>query len=143
MIDVNRRVLPGFGLSLGYTILYMSLLVAIPMAAGFVKAANLSLGDFWHAVSSERAVAAYTLTVGASFASALVNVVLGVFNLIPIPPLDAGTLALRFLPYDWAVRLAAVRPYGFMIATALAIFGVVPALLLPFYGVLVVVIRPS
>jgi sulfate transport system permease protein len=78
MIDVNRRALPGFGLSLGYTILYMSLLVAIPMAAGFVKAANLSLGDFWRAVSSERAVAAYTLTVGASFASALVNVVLGV-----------------------------------------------------------------
>ena len=72
MIDVNRRVLPGFGLSLGYTILYMSLVVAIPMAAGFVKAANLSLGEFWHAVSSERAVAAYTLTVGAALGLALV-----------------------------------------------------------------------
>jgi sulfate transport system permease protein len=77
VIDVNRRVLPGFGLSLGYTLLYMSLVVIVPMAAGFLKAADLSLGDFWHAVSSERAVAAYTLTVGASLASALVNVVLG------------------------------------------------------------------
>ena len=78
MIDVNRRVLPGFGLSLGYTVFYMSLVVAIPMVAGVMKAANLSLEDFWNAVSSERAVAAYTLTVGTSFASALVNVVLGV-----------------------------------------------------------------
>jgi sulfate transport system permease protein len=78
VIDVNRRVLPGFGLSLGYTMLYMSLVVAIPMAAGFLKAADLSLDEFWRAVASERAIAAYTLTVGASFASAAINVVLGV-----------------------------------------------------------------
>jgi len=77
MIDVNRRVLPGFGLSLGYTIFYMSLVVVVPIVAGILKAADLSLADFWHAVSSERAIAAYTLTVGASLASALVNVVLG------------------------------------------------------------------
>ena len=37
-IDVNRRVLPGFGLSLGYTMLYLSLVVAVPMTAGFLKA---------------------------------------------------------------------------------------------------------
>jgi len=77
MIDVNRRVLPGFGLSLGYTMLYMSLVVAIPMAAGVLKASHLSLAEFWQAVSSDRAVAAYELTVGVSFASAAVNVVLG------------------------------------------------------------------
>ena len=77
MIDVNRRVLPGFSLTLGYTLLYMSLLVAVPLGAGFLKASNLSLDAFWHAVSSERAVAAYSLTVGASFVSALINVVLG------------------------------------------------------------------
>ncbi len=76
-IDVNRRVLPGFGLSLGYTLFYMGLVVMVPMVAGFLKAADLSLGEFWDAVSSERAVAAYTLTVGASLVSALVNVVLG------------------------------------------------------------------
>ncbi len=72
---------------------------------------------------------------------ATINAFLAVFNLIPLPPLDAGQLALRFLPYEWAVRLAAFRPYGFMIGTALAVFGVVPLLLLPFYSVLMVVIR--
>jgi sulfate transport system permease protein len=78
MIDVNRRVLPGFGLSLGYTVLYLGLVILIPMAAGVLKATTLSLDAFWAAVSSERAVAAYTLTVWTSFASALVNVLLGV-----------------------------------------------------------------
>jgi sulfate transport system permease protein len=78
MIDVNRRVLPGFSLSLGYTLLYMSLLVMIPLAAGALKASSLSLAEFWAAVSSDRAVAAYGLTVGAAFVSALVNVVIGV-----------------------------------------------------------------
>src|SRR5215467_16282326 len=77
MTDVNRRVLPGFALSLGYTLLYMSLLVAIPLAAGFLKASHLSLAEFWAAVSSDRAVAAYLLTVGASFASAFINALLG------------------------------------------------------------------
>src|ERR1051325_5151934 len=77
MPDVTRRVLPGFALSLGYTLLYMSLLVAIPLAAGFVKAAHLSLAEFWAAVSSARAVAADELTVGASFVSAVVNVGIG------------------------------------------------------------------
>lgn len=77
-VDINRRVLPGFGLSLGYTILYLSLLVAIPIAAGLLKAASLPFSEFWAAVSTDRAIAAYKLTVGASLLSALVNVVIGV-----------------------------------------------------------------
>jgi sulfate/thiosulfate transport system permease protein len=77
MTDVNRRVLPGFSLSLGYTMLYMSLLVLVPLAAGFLKASHLSFAEFWAAVSSERAVAAYTLTVGASFVSAVINALVG------------------------------------------------------------------
>src|SRR3989454_3333969 len=76
--DVNRRVLPGFSLSLGYTLFYLGLLVVVPLAAGFLKASQLSFEAFWAAVSSDRAVAAYQLTVGASFASAAVNVLLGV-----------------------------------------------------------------
>src|SRR5207244_35239 len=76
--DVNRRVLPGFSLSLGYTLLYMSLLVAIPLAAGFLKASHLSFSEFWAAIASERALAAYRLTVGASLASAVINVGIGV-----------------------------------------------------------------
>jgi sulfate transport system permease protein len=75
--DVNRRVLPGFALSLGYTLFYLSLLVLIPMGAGVLKVTQLSLAQFWAAVSSDRAVAAYLLSLGVSFASAAVNVVLG------------------------------------------------------------------
>src|SRR5256885_17131611 len=76
--DVNRRVLPGFSLSLGYTLLYMSLLVAIPLAAGFLKASHLSFSEFWAAIASERALAAYRITVGASPAPAVINVGIGV-----------------------------------------------------------------
>jgi sulfate transport system permease protein len=77
MTDVNRRVLPGFGLSLGYTMLYLSLVVAVPMAAGFLKASQLSLDDFWRAAFSERALAAYWLTLWTAFASGIVNLVFG------------------------------------------------------------------
>ena len=71
-VDVNRRVLPGFHISLGYVLLYVSLLVLVPIAAGVLKASSLSLAEFWAAVSSDRAIAAYELTVGASFVSAAV-----------------------------------------------------------------------
>jgi sulfate transport system permease protein len=77
MTDVNRRVLPGFGLSLGYTTLYMSLLVLIPLTACFIKAAGLSPGEFLAAVWTERARAAYGLTIGASLAAALINLPFG------------------------------------------------------------------
>jgi len=75
--DVNRRVLPGFSLSLGYTLFYMSLLVVIPITAGFVKVSTLSLDTFWNAVSSDRAIAAYELTVGVSLVSAAIDIVVG------------------------------------------------------------------
>lgn len=76
-VDVNRRVLPGFRLSLGYTVFYLSLVILIPMGAGFLKASTLSANAFWAAVSSDRAIAAYKLTLGASFVSAGVNIFLG------------------------------------------------------------------
>ena len=77
MSDVNRRVLPGFGLSLGYTTLYMSLLVLIPLSACFIKASGLGPGEFLAAVWTERARAAYGLTIGASLAAALINLPFG------------------------------------------------------------------
>jgi sulfate/thiosulfate transport system permease protein len=77
MIDVNRRVLPGFGLSLGYTVLYLSLLVLIPVTACFLKVSSLTIGQFMEAVWTPRARAAYALTFGASFAAAFINVFLG------------------------------------------------------------------
>jgi len=78
MIDVNRRVLPGFRLSLGYTLFYLTLLVLIPLTACFLKAASLTVPDFVAAVWTPRARAAYALTFGASFAAAFVNIFLGV-----------------------------------------------------------------
>ena len=78
MIDVNRRVLPGFRLSLGYTLCYLGLLVVIPLGACFLKAASLNLEQFAAAVWTPRARAAYALTFGTSLAAAAINVVLGV-----------------------------------------------------------------
>jgi sulfate/thiosulfate transport system permease protein len=77
MATVDRRVLPGFSLTLGYTVFYLSILVLIPIAAVFFKAATLSFDEFWSAVWTERARAAYMLTFGAAFVAAIVNVVLG------------------------------------------------------------------
>lgn len=77
MSTVNRRVLPGFGLSLGYTMTYLSLLVLIPLAALFTKAASLSPRQFIDAVSSERARAAYLLTFGTSLSAAAINTLFG------------------------------------------------------------------
>ena len=77
MPAVSRRILPGFGLSLGYTLMYLSLLVLIPLAACFVKAASLSPREFAAAVWTPRARAAYALTFGASFTAAALNLVFG------------------------------------------------------------------
>ncbi len=73
----RRRVLPGFGLSLGFTLAYLGLIVLIPLSAAFMKAAGLSLEDFWSAVTSPRVVASYKLSFGVSLLAALVNAVFG------------------------------------------------------------------
>jgi sulfate transport system permease protein len=77
MIDVNRRVLPGFRFSLGYTLFHLGFLVVIPLGALFFKAASLSVNEFVAAVWTPRARAAYALTFGASLAAAAVNIFLG------------------------------------------------------------------
>ena len=73
----TRRVLPGFGLSLGFTLAYVCLLVLIPLGALVLRAATLSWADFVRAVSGERAMAAYALSLSASLAAASVNAVFG------------------------------------------------------------------
>jgi sulfate transport system permease protein len=78
MIDANRRVLPGFHLSLSFALTYLTLLVLIPLLACFIKASALSLDQFIAAVWTPRARAAYGLTLGTSLVAALVNVPLGV-----------------------------------------------------------------
>jgi sulfate transport system permease protein len=77
MARANRKVLPGFTLTLGYTVFYLSLLVLVPIAACLVRAASLSWREFWGAVWTDRARAAYALTFGASFAAAFANLILG------------------------------------------------------------------
>jgi len=62
MPNINRRVLPGFSLTMGYTLFYLSLLVLIPVAGLFLRSSSLSWGEFIQAAWSERARAAYRLT---------------------------------------------------------------------------------
>lgn len=73
----QHSVLPGFGLTLGYTLLYLSLIVLLPLSALFLRSATMPLDKFWHAVTEPRVMASYKLTFGASFVGALVNVVFG------------------------------------------------------------------
>lgn len=72
-----RRVLPGFGLSLGYTLTWLSLIVLIPLVAVFLKAGSLGADHFIAAVSSPRVLASYRLTFGASLIAALINTFFG------------------------------------------------------------------
>jgi Zn-dependent protease len=69
-----------------------------------------------------------------------INALIGLFNLIPFPPLDGGQIALQLLPPDWGARLAALRPYGFMIGIVLVVFAM-PLLLAPVYIILTIVLN--
>jgi sulfate transport system permease protein len=73
-----RRVLPGFGLSMGITITYLSLLVLIPLSTIFLKSTTLGISEFWSVVTSPRALASYKLSFGASAIAAAINAVFGV-----------------------------------------------------------------
>lgn len=73
----SRRVLPGFGITLGYTLFYLSIIVLIPLSALILKTFSLTWEQFWLAVSAPRVVAAYKLTFGASFLAASINLVFG------------------------------------------------------------------
>jgi len=69
--------LPGFGLTLGCTLLYLSLIVLIPTAALFLRTTSLSWAEFWSTVTAPRVLASYQLSFGTSFIAALVNAVFG------------------------------------------------------------------
>ncbi|MBN9134307.1 MAG: sulfate ABC transporter permease subunit CysT [Nitrosospira multiformis] len=73
----QHSVLPGFNLALGFTLLYLSLIVLIPISAAFVRTAELTLPEFWDVVTTPRVLASYRLTFGASFAAALLNAIFG------------------------------------------------------------------
>ncbi|HEY8026492.1 MAG TPA: sulfate ABC transporter permease subunit CysT [Burkholderiaceae bacterium] len=139
------RVMPGFGMSLGFTILYLTLIVLIPLSAVFLKTFTLTWEGFVHAVTSDRVLASYKLSFGASLIAAALNVVLGgvvawvlvryrfpgskiVDALVDLPfalPTAVAGIALTTLyaPSGWIGRYAeglgikvAFTPVGIMIA---------------------------
>ena len=149
----RNSVLPGFGLSLGYTILYLSLIVLIPLSAVLVKTATLSWETFWATVTAPRVLASYRLTFGSALLAALFN---GVFGLLTawvlvryrlpgkrvidalvdlpfaLPTAVAGiTLATVYAPTGWIGRW--LEPHGIKVAyTPLGIFVAMTFIGLPF-----------
>ena len=73
----RHSVLPGFDLALGFTLLYLGLIVLLPLSAAFLKTFTMTWPAFWDAVASPRVVASYRLTFGASLAAALLNALFG------------------------------------------------------------------
>ncbi len=73
----KRNVLPGFGLTMGYTLLYLSVIVLVPLAALFLRSAGMGWEAFKAAAWNPRVIASYKLTFGASLIAALVNLVFG------------------------------------------------------------------
>ncbi|HZL88461.1 MAG TPA: sulfate ABC transporter permease subunit CysT [Pirellulaceae bacterium] len=73
----KHSVLPGFGMTLGYTVLYLSLIVLIPLSVLMARTATMPLAEFWNTVTAPRVLAAFRLTIGASLAGALINAAFG------------------------------------------------------------------
>jgi len=147
------RVLPGFRLTLGFTLFYLGLIVLIPLAATFTKTSTLSWAEFWRAVASPVALAAYRLSFGAAFFAALVNAVFGLLVAwvlvryqfwgrrfmdalvdlpFALPTAVAGiTLATLYAPNGWIGRW--LTPYGIKISyTQLGVFVALTFIGLPF-----------
>ena len=77
MAEKKFNALPGFGLTMGFTIFYLSAIALIPIAGLFLKTLEISLTDFWRLATTDRALAAYRLTFGASLVAALANALFG------------------------------------------------------------------
>jgi sulfate/thiosulfate transport system permease protein len=105
-----KRILPGFGLTLGYTIFYLGAVVLLPVGALFLKASGMSWETFWRLATTERAQAAYTLTFASSFWAALANSVFGT------------VLAWALVRYEFPGRrlLDALVDFPFALPTAVA-----------------------
>jgi sulfate/thiosulfate transport system permease protein len=77
MINATRRVLPGFGLTMGYTLAYLSLIALIPLSTILLKTYGMGWERFWHVVTAPRVMAAYKLSIGASLIAAVLNSIFG------------------------------------------------------------------
>lgn len=76
----QHSILPGFGLAMGFTVFYLSLIVLIPLSAAFLKTFTMGWAAFWETVSGPRALASYHLSIGASLIAASINSVLGLLT---------------------------------------------------------------
>src|SRR4029453_19584500 len=74
---VQRRTLPGFGLTMGLTLTLLSIIVLIPLAGLFVKTTELSAVQFWTIITSARPLHPLKLSFGLAFAAAIVNLIMG------------------------------------------------------------------
>ncbi len=74
---MTRRILPGFGLALGFTLLYAAIIIVLPLAALIFKAGSLGFADYWNIVSSSRAVASYRVTILCAAGATAFNIVFG------------------------------------------------------------------
>ncbi len=147
------RVLPGFGLALGYTLVYLSLIVLIPLAAVFIKTASMDWADFWKTVTDPQVVASYRVSFFTSLFAAGLNVVFGLllaWSLVryrfwgkrvvdalidlpfALPTAVAGiTLSALYAKNGWIGSLLA--PYGIKVAfTPLGILVALTFIGLPF-----------
>ena len=77
MTKARFSALPGFGLTMGFTLFYLSAIVLVPFAGLVLRACELSWTDFWRLATTDRALAAYKLTFGASLIAAVANAVFG------------------------------------------------------------------
>jgi sulfate transport system permease protein len=110
MISRRFNALPGFGLTMGFALFYLSALVLVPFAGLIIRACELSWGDFWRLATTERALAAYELTFGASALAALANALFGTL------------LAWVLVRYDFPGRrvIDAMVDFPFALPTAVA-----------------------
>ena len=110
MTHKRFNVLPGFGLTLGFTLFYLSALVLIPFAGLVIRTCEMSWADFWRLATTERALAAYRLTFGASFCAAVANALFG------------SLLAWVLVRYDFPGRrlIDAMVDFPFALPTAVA-----------------------
>ncbi|MFZ6645890.1 sulfate ABC transporter permease subunit CysT [Undibacterium sp. TJN25] len=148
-----QRVIPGFRLSLGFTLFYLGLIVLIPLSAVFLKTFTMTWEAFWNTVTSDRVLASYRLTFGASLIGALLNTVFGgivawilvrykfpgkklvdamVDLPFALPTAVAGiTLATLYSPNGWIGRF--LEPLGLKVAfTPLGVVVALTFIGLPF-----------
>ncbi len=103
-------VLPGFGITLGFTLLYLSLIVLIPLSGLFLKTTQLSWAQFWHTVTEPRVLLSYRLTFGCSFLAAVCNMIFGL--------LVAWVLARYTFPFKKIVDAMIDLPFALPTAVA-------------------------